>query len=324
MSDLNPLLAQAKAGNPQAITALINKTLEPKGISVKASMNYECLTLVAESQEAPSQSLIVDFIKKGLLKVNPKNITKVIVRGRLSNQTHDLWQDSFNLRIPSTPSHPKSKTKQPISSQTSPTSRKDSTTSHHPASHSKKRNTIQSKKISDLKISEISEIIVEFMKTQNGERLTIILATFLATSVFWNFVSPASNQGSSSVATSDQGISLPPVPFVNSKYTITGSLTLLDSDIEGSDDYCYGSGGYGDIEANMPVTIRDGQGNILATGNTGAGSKKSLVECVFDFEVTNIPKTEFYAIEVGRRGELNYSFDELNEQDWKVSLSIGT
>lgn len=107
-------------------------------------------------------------------------------------------------------------------------------------------------------------------------------------------------------------------------YQVKGSVTLIDSDISGSDDNCYGAGGYEDIQAGMSVTIRDGQSNILATGHTENGiQESSSVTCVFKFQVVNVPKSDFYSVEVGHRGQLNYSYEEIKKKNWEVSLSIG-
>jgi len=115
-------------------------------------------------------------------------------------------------------------------------------------------------------------------------------------------------------------------------YTITGEFILLDSDIGGSISNCYGTGGYSDIRANMAVTVKDGTGNILATETTGIGrapdtftykSKVLFVTCQFDFSI-NVPKADFYSISIGRRGELNYSLEEMKANGWKVSLSLGS
>ena len=105
-------------------------------------------------------------------------------------------------------------------------------------------------------------------------------------------------------------------------YTISGSLKLVDSDIGGSDDACYGTGGYDDIGGFMSVTIRDGNKNIISTGKTGEGKKNDYVTCIFDFEVNNVPKSEFCTIEIGHRGELNYSFNEIKEKNWKIELAL--
>lgn len=108
---------------------------------------------------------------------------------------------------------------------------------------------------------------------------------------------------------------------------ISGYLQLVDSKIVGTDSNCYGTGGYEDIQGAMPVTIKDGQGKILALGKTSDGKRPkgqySIVTCNFNFQVNNVPKSDFYSIEVGRRGQLNYSYEELKNKNWKVSFSIG-
>lgn len=116
-------------------------------------------------------------------------------------------------------------------------------------------------------------------------------------------------------------IAKPPV------YQVKGAVRLIDSKIRGTDDYCYGSGGYSDIKGAMPVTIRDGKGNILATGNTESGKrpsgKYSNVICKFSFKVNDVPKTDFYSVEIGRRGQINYSYEEMQEKKWELILSLG-
>jgi hypothetical protein len=134
-------------------------------------------------------------------------------------------------------------------------------------------------------------------------------------------------------------------------YKIKGTFTLYDSDIEfysnrlknetlsGLDVLllakklskkqmmainCYGKGGYKDISGGMTVKVQDGKQNILALGKTQVGySDGTAVGCVFEFEVNDVPKSDFYAITVGNRGGINYSFDEINKRDWKVYVSLG-
>lgn len=138
--------------------------------------------------------------------------------------------------------------------------------------------------------------------------------------------------------------------------TLTGEFSLSDTDsISGSAESCRGTGGYSDFGPGMNVTVRDGSGEIIASSNTTSldvetyfGSDESseledearsegdddmdpeeLADLMFDvlgctvtFEV-QVPEADFYAIEVGRRGELSYSRDELAERDWNVSLTLG-
>lgn len=112
-------------------------------------------------------------------------------------------------------------------------------------------------------------------------------------------------------------------------YDIGGSIRLVDSSLGGDgSNNCYGLGGYDDISAGMPITVKDDKGTIIATTQTGSGNHPqnesySSVVCVFKFNVTQIPKRNFYTIDLGRRGTLSYSFTELEKMNWELSLSLG-
>lgn len=130
---------------------------------------------------------------------------------------------------------------------------------------------------------------------------------------------------------------------------LTGDFTLTDTDsVIGTAESCSGTGGYSDFGPGMNVTVRNGAGEIVASGQTegldaenfldtdaseesesGDGSPREVAEQMFDllgctvvFEV-EVPTEDFYIIEAGRRGELSYSRGELEELDWNVSLSLG-
>ena len=87
----------AREGNPQVIAAMINKSLEAKGITVKASSNNGCLTVIAEAQEVPKQDIVVDCLRNGISKLQPSGISRVVVRGRVLGQTIEAWQEPFNV-----------------------------------------------------------------------------------------------------------------------------------------------------------------------------------------------------------------------------------
>jgi hypothetical protein len=133
-------------------------------------------------------------------------------------------------------------------------------------------------------------------------------------------------------------------------YTINGILALGPYD--GTPNNCYGQGGYSDIKGETSVTIKDGTGKIIAVGKTslgymimkdsyGVGKTIAIRDdvmnypskdygltdfravCNFEFTVNNIPKSDFYVISVGNRGDMNYSFDEMQKENWVVSLGLG-
>ena len=49
----------AKQGNPQAIAILLNRQLQPKGITAKISVKASCLQIMLEAATVPNQKGLV-------------------------------------------------------------------------------------------------------------------------------------------------------------------------------------------------------------------------------------------------------------------------
>ena len=117
-------------------------------------------------------------------------------------------------------------------------------------------------------------------------------------------------------------------------HTVVGTFTVSDAgdatlgigpSIGGTDNDCYGTGGYSDISSGASVTVKDGQGRILATSSLGSGSGTILgiaAVCTFRFKVV-VPDSGFYSVEVGHRGSLDFSRDQLASKGWHVDLTLG-
>jgi hypothetical protein len=119
---------------------------------------------------------------------------------------------------------------------------------------------------------------------------------------------------------------------------ITGTFTLVGTkDGAKTDDYgapidgefidlgqygCAGTGGYDDIEAGLQVQVSDEAGTAIGTGQLALG-KMTATECRFPFVVQNLPVAKFYKINVGTRGELDYSYAELQAAGWNVGFTLG-
>jgi hypothetical protein len=112
---------------------------------------------------------------------------------------------------------------------------------------------------------------------------------------------------------------------------------------------CTAPTGYDDIEAGLQVVVKNAAGEIVGSGalQESTATAKTLSEeqqrglqdpqvaahlagrvpitCTFPFEVEGIPKSDFYTVQVGSgdRGSLTFNFDELEQQDWKVVLTLG-
>lgn len=118
-------------------------------------------------------------------------------------------------------------------------------------------------------------------------------------------------------------------------YTLTGEFTLNGRSHGTSSNpatiyattrgLCEGTRGFDDLTAGVAVTIRDDTGTTIAIGRTGQGemAENDTTRCIFPFEVTNIPKRTFYSIEIGHRGEIHFTFEEMEQHDWFIALEIG-
>lgn len=96
-ADQSSLLNAAKQGNPNAIAALINRALEPKGITTKVLLNNQCLSILLESVQTPDQAQSFQFVYKGLKSLGLTSINAVKVYGRHTGSDFPDWQQEFNL-----------------------------------------------------------------------------------------------------------------------------------------------------------------------------------------------------------------------------------
>lgn len=104
---------------------------------------------------------------------------------------------------------------------------------------------------------------------------------------------------------------------------LTLKFTLFDVD-DGGSCATGGFGGYGDIGPGQPVTVKDETGKVLASTtlpdsgeDAGAG-----MGCTWTMHVVVPDDAEQYGVEVGRRGTVTYSRDEIARNDWVVETGI--
>ncbi len=140
---------------------------------------------------------------------------------------------------------------------------------------------------------------------------------------------------------------------------IRGTFTLVDfAGIDGTWSSCSGEGGYSDFGPGMSVSVYNGSGELIGTGQTRS-ARSNLAEiafvnrqgrswdtpedapaevveetredletldssmCTVYFETGELPKEAFYRIEVGRRGDLSYSLEDLESSGFTVALTLG-
>ncbi|MCU0517204.1 MAG: hypothetical protein MUC60_10145 [Oscillatoria sp. Prado101] len=87
----------AKQGNPQAIKALLNQSLQPEGITVRVRLKNNCLTVLAESNQPPEKSFTVNFIREKMEDLRPQSVHRVVVQGRATGNTSTVWRVGLSL-----------------------------------------------------------------------------------------------------------------------------------------------------------------------------------------------------------------------------------
>ncbi len=92
-------LELAKQGNPQAIAALMNRSLQPKGITAKAAIKDGFLQVMLESAQVPNQQAMIPFVRKGITRLGADLIERVKVYGRQTGEDFPAWIQTFDLEI---------------------------------------------------------------------------------------------------------------------------------------------------------------------------------------------------------------------------------
>jgi DNA-directed RNA polymerase subunit RPC12/RpoP len=91
------LLDLAKQGDINAISILINRNLNPKGITAKVSKDGNCLRIMLEAQTVPIQSNLVNYIQNGVGKLAISQIEILQIFGRQTGDEIPAWSQSVNL-----------------------------------------------------------------------------------------------------------------------------------------------------------------------------------------------------------------------------------
>jgi hypothetical protein len=89
----------AKQGDPQAIAALINRSLASKGIHAEAELEAECLKISLQAAQIPNQKAVVTIIHRGMIVLQVKQIKRVQILPYRSDNHYLAWQHEINLGI---------------------------------------------------------------------------------------------------------------------------------------------------------------------------------------------------------------------------------
>lgn len=91
------LVQLAQLGDPKAIANILNRSLQSKGITVKAVIKDSCLQLMVESTQIPPQKAVVNFVRKTLIELSVDDIKTVRISGQHIGMASPSWRDTFKL-----------------------------------------------------------------------------------------------------------------------------------------------------------------------------------------------------------------------------------
>jgi len=147
----------ARQGSTQALASLINATLQPKGIIASVTKKGNLLTIKLQSQDKPDQAAVMKFLNQGIQKIKPLGIYQVQVQAS-GGGLDPCWEDSFSV-IKADMNQSKN---------------------GNPKQGSKKE-----LKSNNTRVIDKSDASKFLFGSRNGERIAIVIGTFLVTSGLW-------------------------------------------------------------------------------------------------------------------------------------------
>lgn len=89
------LLELAKQGDPHAIATLMNITLEPQGVTAKAFVEVDCLSVFLTAARPLKAKTLATFVQRGILRLEVSSIRQVQVYGQCLGDEQPAWVETF-------------------------------------------------------------------------------------------------------------------------------------------------------------------------------------------------------------------------------------
>jgi len=91
------VLELAKSGDPGAITSLLNRSLNKKGITAKAKMKGNTLRISLASEIPPDLDQVVPMIHKGIMGLNIDSVENVEIVGYRLGESLPTWSRTLQM-----------------------------------------------------------------------------------------------------------------------------------------------------------------------------------------------------------------------------------
>lgn len=93
------LLELAKQGDPQAIAILMNRSLQPRGMTADVELQGNCLRVALEAEQVPNRQALTAFVQNGIGNLGIKSIQSIKVVGRQIGATIPAWVHEIVLDV---------------------------------------------------------------------------------------------------------------------------------------------------------------------------------------------------------------------------------
>jgi tetratricopeptide (TPR) repeat protein len=91
------ILEKAKRGEPEAITDLLNRKLQPKGITAKTSVKNNCFWIMLEAENTPSQKQLVEFVRQAFTNLEVYAYATVKIYGKCLKEDIPDWHEDISI-----------------------------------------------------------------------------------------------------------------------------------------------------------------------------------------------------------------------------------
>ncbi|HAN46410.1 MAG TPA: hypothetical protein DCQ32_07640 [Cyanobacteria bacterium UBA8156] len=93
----NDVLTRAKQGDADAIAALIDRSLRPKGIAVSAAYQGDRLEIVVRARQHPNRRILLSLVQRGMESLAPAQVERVDLVACSNTDDSVFWRARFEL-----------------------------------------------------------------------------------------------------------------------------------------------------------------------------------------------------------------------------------
>jgi len=162
------VLQLAQQGDPRAIGVILNRSLQPKGITTKVLVKANCLQIKLESEQLPHSSSLLPLLQKQLSDLKIRSINAVKVFGYNKNDEIPVWTEEFDLEQPL---HSSSESSLNLSTQTVGSIYSNSTRNRHSAVSKTSEETVTNSAVAMKLMLGLCGLLASFMCFAAGAKM---------------------------------------------------------------------------------------------------------------------------------------------------------